>query len=94
MVSPQQQQNILNLPEDVNEGIVIAEVQQGSSADEAGLQANDVIVSFNGEEVANGIQLRQEIYDTEVGDEVEIEYYRDGERQSTTITMQSGEQTI
>ena len=91
MVSPQQQQNILNLPEDVNEGIVIAEVQSGSSADDAGLQANDVIVSFNDEEVANGIQLRQEIYDTEVGDEVEIEFYRDGERQSATITMRSSD---
>ncbi|WP_071847326.1 S1C family serine protease [Alkalibacterium sp. 20] len=89
MVSPQQQQAILNLPEEVTEGIVIAEVQPDSSAEEAGLAANDVIVSFNGEEVANGIELRQEIYDTEVGDEVEIEFYRGGERQTTTITMRS-----
>ncbi|MFO8069683.1 MAG: trypsin-like peptidase domain-containing protein [Alkalibacterium sp.] len=94
MVSPQQQQEILNMPEDVTEGIVVAEVQPESSADKAGLQANDVIVSFNGEEVANGIELRQEIYDTEVGDEIEIEFYRDGERQTATVTMQSTDETL
>ncbi|GAA0369448.1 hypothetical protein GCM10008932_21400 [Alkalibacterium iburiense] len=91
MVSYQQQQAILNLPEDVNEGVVIAEVAPGSSADEAGLESNDVIVSFNGVDVANGVELRQEIYDTEIGDEVEIEYYRDGELQSTTMTMRTTE---
>ena len=89
MVSPQQQQAILNLTADVTEGIVIAEVQPESSAEEAGLEANDVIVSFNGKEVANGIELRQEIYDTKVDDEVEIEFYRGGERQTATITMRS-----
>lgn len=94
MVSPQQQQSILNLPEDVTEGIVIAEVQSGSSAEEAGLQANDVIVSFNGVEVANGIELRQEIYSTEVGDAIEIEFYREGERQTTTITMRSTDEIL
>lgn len=92
MVSPQQQEAILNLPEDVTGGVVIAEVQPNSSADEAGLESNDVIVSFNGEEVANGIELRQEIYDTEIGDEVEIEFYRDGELQSVTLTLQSTEE--
>lgn len=92
MVSPQQQQAILNLPEDITGGIVVAEVQPGSSADEAGLEANDVIVSFNGEAVVNGIELRQEIYDTEIGDEVEIEYYRNGELQTATLTMRSTEE--
>lgn len=89
MVSYQQQQAILNLPEDVNEGVVIAEVAPGSSADEAGLESNDVIVSFNGVDVANGVELRQQIYSTDIGEEVEVEYYRDGERQSTTMTMRT-----
>lgn len=92
MVSPQQQGAILNLPEDVTGGVVVAEVQPNSSADEAGLEPNDVIVSFNGQEIANGIELRQEIYDTEIGDEVEIEFYRDGELQSATLTMRSTEE--
>ncbi|MDN6728845.1 MAG: trypsin-like peptidase domain-containing protein [Alkalibacterium sp.] len=89
LVSPQQQEAILNLPEDVKGGIVIAEVQSDGSAAEAGLETNDVIVSFDGEEVANGIELRKEIYDTEIGNEVEIEFYRDGELQKARLTMRS-----
>lgn len=94
MVSPQQQQAILNLPEDIDGGVVVAEVATGSAAADAGMEANDVIVSFNGVDVQNGIELRQEIYDTEIGQEVEVEFYRDGELQSTTITMRSSEEMI
>lgn len=94
MVSYQQQQAILNLPEDVNEGVVIAEVAPGSSADEAGLEANDVIVSFNGVDVTNGVDLRQQIYSTEIGQEVEVQYYRDGELESTTMTMRTTDEPL
>lgn len=87
MISHEQRVSMLELPEDVTTGIVVAEVQSGSPADEAGLEANDVVVSYNGEEVANGMELRQHIYDTEIGEEVEIEFYREGERQSTNLTM-------
>lgn len=87
MISHEQRVSMLELPEDVTTGVVVAEVQSGSPADEAGLETNDVVVSYNGEEVANGMELRQRIYDTEIGEEVEIEFYREGERQSTNLTM-------
>ncbi|GAB2498886.1 trypsin-like peptidase domain-containing protein [Alkalibacterium psychrotolerans] len=94
MVSPQQQQSILNLPEDVEGGVVVAEVSTGSAAQDAGIEANDVIVSFNGVDVQNGIELRQEIYDSEIGEEVEIEYYRNGERRTSRIRMRSSEDMV
>lgn len=94
MVSPQQQQSILNLPEDVEGGVVVAEVSTGSAADDAGIETNDVIVSFNGVEVQNGIELRQEIYDSEIGEEVEIEFYRNGERRTSRIRMRSSEDMV
>lgn len=94
MVSYQQQQAILNLPEDVTEGVVIAEVAPGSAADEAGLATNDVVVSFNGVEIANGVGLRQEIYKAGIGEDVEVEFYRDGELQSATMTMRTTEEPL
>lgn len=94
MVSPQQQQSILNLPEDVEGGVVVAEVSTGSAAQDAGIEANDVIVSFNGVDVQNGIELRQEIYDSEIGKEVEIEFYRNGERRTSRIRMRSSEDMV
>lgn len=94
MVSHQQRINVLNLPEEVSSGVVVAEVVQGSAADEAGLEAQDVIVGFNGVEVANGIELRQQIYESSAGDEVEVEFYRNGELQSTTMILQTSNESL
>lgn len=93
-VSEEQQSQVLNLPEDVEGGIVVADVQPRSPADRGGLEANDVIVSFGGQPVNNNVELRQQIYSTEIGQDVEVEFYRDGELQSTTLTMQSQETEI
>ncbi|WP_080145973.1 S1C family serine protease [Marinilactibacillus piezotolerans] len=93
-VSAAQQDSILGLPEDVSGGVVIAQVTPDSAAAEAGLQENDVIVSFNGTDITSGVQLRQQIYDTEIGDEVEVEYYRDGTLESTTITMRTSDENL
>lgn len=94
MISRQQQEAVLNVPEDLTGGVVIAEVTEGSAAAEAGLAQNDIIVKFNGVDVTNGVELRQQIYDTEIGEDVEIEYYRDGTLETTTINMRASEETL
>jgi len=91
LVSEEQQTNVLNLPEDVNQGVLVVEVGENTSAANAELQPQDVITSFNGQEVTSGVELRQQIYQTNVGDEVEVEFYRDGEQQTATMTMTSGD---
>lgn len=91
VISQQQQETVLQLPEEVQHGVVVAQVVEGSAADEAGMQQYDVITSFNGEEVQNSIELRQEIYDTEIGQEVEVTFYRQGEEQTVTVQMQAAD---
>jgi len=91
LVSRTQQGEELNLPEDVTEGVVITRVENGSPAANAGLQPGDVIVSFNGETVTDTVTLRQLIYTTEVGQQVEVEYYRNGEPRVANIEMQPAE---
>jgi serine protease Do len=93
LISRTQQADELNLPEDVTEGIVITRVANGSPAAEAGLQPADVIVSFDGEPVTDSVTLRQMLYSTEVGQSVEIEYYRNGEPRVATVEMQAAENT-
>lgn len=93
-ISKQQQESVLKLPEDVTSGVVLAEVQPDSAAKVAGLEQYDVIVKFNGEEVTDSISLRKEIYASELGKEIEVEYYRNGELQKTTVTMTASEQTL
>lgn len=91
LISRTPQGDELNLPEDLTDGVVITRVANGSPAAEAGLQPADVIVSFNGEPVTDSATLRQMLYETEVGQSVEVEYYRDGEPRVATVEMQAAE---
>jgi len=90
-ISETQRAEELNLPGDVKDGVVITRVGIDSSATNAGLEPADVIVGFNGEEVTNSVHLRQLIYTTEVGETVEVEFYRNGEPRVTTMEMQAAE---
>lgn len=90
-ISEQQQSAVLKLPDEVNSGVVVAQVEAGSAAEQGGLEQYDVIVGFNGEEITDTIELRQAIYSTDVGQEVEIEVYRGGELVTVNVTMTSSD---
>ncbi|KKK34001.1 hypothetical protein WN59_10405 [Salinicoccus sediminis] len=79
----------MNLPEDVTEGVIVSNVQQGTPAADGGLEQYDVIVSLDGEPIQNMLQLRQYLYyEKEQGEEMTIEFYRNGEQQETTVTLE------
>ncbi len=81
-------QETLNLPEEVEHGVFITSVASNSPAEEAGLQEYDVIVALNGEEIVDGHSLRQFLYsEVEVGDTIEVEFYRNGELQTIEVTL-------
>lgn len=93
-ISEQQQSTVLQLPDDINSGVVVAQVQSGSAAEQGGMKQYDVIVGFNGEEITDTIELRQAIYGTEVGQEVEIEVYQDGELMTLNVIMTSSDDML
>lgn len=90
-ISEQQQSAVLKLPDEVKSGVVVAQVESGSAAEQGGLEQYDVIVGFNGEDITDTIELRQAIYSTNVDQEVEIEVYRDGELVTVNVTMTSSD---
>lgn len=77
-------------------GAVIADdpeaVESGGPADEAGLEPGDVIVTFDERRVNSGQELMAMLRDYSPGDEVEVEYDRDGERSTVTVTLGSSEE--
>ncbi|UJL46375.1 trypsin-like peptidase domain-containing protein [Virgibacillus sp. NKC19-16] len=82
--------NTLNLPEDVEGGVYVWSVEPLSPADEAGMEQLDVITQLDGEPVMNMIDLRKILYqEKEIGDEVVVTYYRDGEQAEATIELGS-----
>lgn len=78
----------LNLPEEVEGGIYIWSVEPFSPADKGGLKRLDVITELDGEEVIDTIDLRKILYqEKKVGDTMEITFYRNGEKQTATVTL-------
>ena len=76
----------LNIDRD-QRGVVIAEVQSGSSADKAGLLAGDVVVSVDGRAVDTAARLRNEIGARRIGDTIKITVLREGKTRSVPVKI-------
>lgn len=73
------QQQTLQLPNEVTNGVVISQVVPNSAAEKAGLQQYDVIVEMDGKKIDNAIALRKHLYnEKEIGDSLKIKVYRQG----------------
>lgn len=92
----------LDLPLDLN-GVLVAEVRQGSPADEAGISAGseevevqgetimaggDIIVGFDGQEVRSIQELILFLAMSQPDQEVELTILRDGEEMDVMVTLQ------
>lgn len=77
-----------NLPEQVKTGVVLEGVESNSPAELAGLVEYDVIVELDGEAIRDTHDLRKHLYTKKkIGDDLEVTFYRDGEKQTTMLTL-------
>ncbi len=67
----------------VDKGTLIVNMASGSPADKAGLRAGDVITKFEDQEITDANELIRAIHSAQVGQEVEITFWR-GEAKNTT----------
>ena len=83
-------------------GLLVADVTDGSAADDAGIQAGtdqvvvagqtyvlggDLIVSADGVPVPSVERLRSVLAEKKPGEEIELEIYRDGEKRSVDVEL-------
>mgnify|MGYP000120060430 FL=1 len=68
---------------------VVSQVENDTPAEEAGLQAGDIITAIDGTPLNNYLQLGNQIASMRPGDEVELRINRDGESQTLTVTLGS-----
>jgi len=71
----------------VSEGVRITSVSSGSPAEIAGLQQGDVVVRFCRVEVTTDYQMVRAIHTAEIGETVEIVYWRGDTRYTTQATL-------
>ncbi|PID22409.1 2-alkenal reductase [Sporosarcina sp. P3] len=87
----QQQQQTLNLPEEVTEGVVVTDVIPNSSAVAAGVKKYDTIVQLDEEKVTDMVSLRKYLYNKkEIGDPLKITVYRDGKKLDLEMVLKDG----
>ena len=85
-------QNGIRINDDIEEGVVITNISEGSGADKAGLQRGDIITSINGNKVSNVAYLKYELYKSKVGDTIQIKVNRDGKEKTFKVTLTKIEQ--
>lgn len=69
-------------------GVYIVSVEEFSAAEKAGIKAGDVITQIDGKEIKTMDELNKIKNTHEIGDEITLRIYRDGEEKDITLTLQ------
>lgn len=75
----------------LTKGIYVDSVVSGSGAEDTGIMAGDVIVSFDGKDVSTMDELNAIKNTKNIGDKIEIKLYRKSELKTFTITLKEAE---
>ena len=78
--------------EGVPQGVVIVDVQGGSSAEQAGLEPGDVIVQMGGNPIESVADFSAQAAVMFIGDEVDVRYVRQSEKRQATLQIVADQQ--
>ena len=70
-------------------GVLISEVIEGGSADEAGMQANDIIIGVDGHEIVSYADLSKVLDGKRVGDKVDVTVLRNEKEMHFEVILQA-----
>ncbi|MDD2706900.1 MAG: DegQ family serine endoprotease [Verrucomicrobiae bacterium] len=68
-------------------GVIVVHVEPGSPAANAGLQAKDLIIRFNGKQVDSGQRLLSLVKTSPIGQEINLTFIRDGQEKTAKIKL-------
>ncbi|MCX7088255.1 MAG: DegQ family serine endoprotease [Methylococcales bacterium] len=75
-------------------GAVISRIEGNSPAARAGLEPGDIIVAVNAKQAKNSYDIRNMIGLLQIGDQVEIDYYRGAKKQTATAIIGKPEHLV
>ncbi len=68
-------------------GVVVAQVQAGSAAAKAGIEAGDIVISVDGKAIDSAAELRNEIGTRRIGDTIKLTLLREGSSKTVEATI-------
>ena len=68
-------------------GALVSDVMADSPAEKAGIERGDIIIDFNGDEIADSRDLPAKVAATPVGEEVELTILRDGKKTQLKVSV-------
>ncbi|MCW3125174.1 MAG: degQ [Bacteroidetes bacterium] len=76
------------------EGVYVDGVNKGSAGELGGLKNKDVIVKINGHPVVSSPELQEQVANYRPGDNISVEYIRDGKVQTTKVQLKNKYNTV
>lgn len=77
----------ININTKLEYGIVLVKVNSGYPASDSGLKAGDIITQINGQEIKTVAEFKYELYKYNIGETVEITYYRNDKKNTSKVTL-------
>ena len=75
------------------EGVFIDRVEEGGSADGAGIKVGDVVTKINGVSVNSPAELQEQIVRYRPGNEISVNLVRDGKPKELKVILRNGDKT-
>lgn len=69
------------------QGVLITQVREGSAAEDAGLEAGDIVTAVDGKTIDSAAQLRNAVGAQQVGDSIKVELLRDGKKRKFKVNI-------
>ena len=81
----------IKVPDDVEEGVVVAKVVENSDASRAGIKEGDIITKIDDNKVTSMAELKYQLYQHNIGDKIKVTLIRDGKEKTVEATLTKNE---
>ena len=83
--------NKIDVPKNINEGVVILDISKNSSADDAGLKKGDIIIKIDNTKIKDTSYLKSELSRHKVNDTIEVTFIRNNKEKNIKIKLKEKE---
>lgn len=77
----------INIDSSVKSGVILVKVNTGYPASNGGLKEGDIVTKIDGNDITTVSEFKYELYKHNIGDTIEVTYYRDGKENKTKLKL-------